>query len=136
MILGGPPGELRGRHLGALTEPQELHVEHQVSGGVTWLAGEDAYAVINGTTLVERFDGLMSSSGALSVLCKSFDTLGMPRSNRFRPRHLEDYADRNGLFVCEFAGIIVGCGIANVASRRSLENAGFVSNYRLLSIKY
>ena len=241
----GPPQALRDQYLNALAEPQELHVENHVSVGITWVAGEDAYAVIHGSTLVELFvvdslrhqsidlfDEVMEVSCSSSVLCKSFDTqLLQPALSRaaqvspsgylfrqigeasFQPlsgidfklgterdaeaildfddgffsgaEEITDYVDVDGLFICESAEAIIGCGIArpvisgrhdvgmlvspkyrrkdigthivsflmdhylrrgsrpicgcgieNEASRRTLENAGFVSDHRVLSITY
>lgn len=85
--LARPPAGLRDAYLDSLAEPQELFLELQVEAGVTWLAGDFAYAVVFDSKLVEffvaperasrtveAFDAVMKASGASTVIAKSWDT--------------------------------------------------------------
>lgn len=82
-----PPSRLRNAYLDGLREPQGLYVEQLVASGRTWRYGDVAYVVeaegkiveffvvpdqINRT--VEIFDGAMSATNALGILCKSYDS--------------------------------------------------------------
>lgn len=243
----GPPQGLRDCYLDSLPEPQEHFFESRVAAGTTWIAGDIAYAVTNGDSLVELyvvesqrhrlvslFNEIMSLSGVSKVLCKEFDrpllhaSLSRPArvspfaflfrkiaDTTFQPlpdihfrngsaedaqailafddgffhgaEEIVEYVQHDGLFVLELNKTIVGCGIAkpvirgrpdidigmlvapdhrnkgygthivsflkdhylqqgkrpicgcgadNIASQRTLTNAGFTSEYHGLQITY
>ncbi len=82
--LDGVPAELRARYLDSLPEPQEMFVENLVANGTVWQLSDGGYAVVNGTSLVgfftpsnsdtvELLAQVMRASGAVQVMCKSFD---------------------------------------------------------------
>ena len=82
-----PPAQLREQYLDSLAHPQEMFLENLVASGTAWQLDVDAYAVVNGETLVELFvaaddsdrllalfEKVMAASAAKAVLCKSYDT--------------------------------------------------------------
>lgn len=85
-VVAQPPLTLRRAYLASLVEPQELYLETRVKAGATWAMGNAAYGVVHEGALVEFFvadrsaadslpifDALLTSSGAQTFLCKSFD---------------------------------------------------------------
>lgn len=100
----------------------------------------ETYAAAGGLTLLLRADGALIGCGtSIPVIAGRNDIdIGMLVAPAFRRRghgaHIVSFLKHRAIEAGQRP--ICGCGVANVASQRTLERAGFVSEHRLLEFVY
>lgn len=119
------------------TTPTDVHVIWQINDNFFDNEDEVANLAVSNKLWTVTVDGEIAGCGVSNRVIKKSDAVdvGMMVASKFRRRGLGTYIVSEIADRIEREGLrpICGCGASNLASKATLEKAGFVSDHQLLS---
>jgi len=121
--------------------PGDLSILVDIGPGLFGAPDEAAQDLAGGRITIYEVDGSAAGCGILSPVREGADAfdLGVGILPQWRRRGLGEQIVRHLKQVClRELGVrpVCGCAVENIASRRTLERAGFLAHHRLLELKW